>query len=138
SALPQFGSAAIGPLIERLDSPQRATGESALTALTTIGPSAVPQLAASLHSGSAARKIAAIKLLRSLGPSSAPAVPDIAALLDDPLVGTTGRLFRAGRRRRRSRRRGHEDSHRHRPAPPARCHPRTGRGAQRSAHRPRA
>jgi hypothetical protein len=89
NALPQFGSAAIGPLIERLDSPQGATGESAMTALTTIGPSAVPQLAASLHSGSAARKFAAIHLLRSLGPSSAAAVPDIAALLDDPLVGSS-------------------------------------------------
>jgi hypothetical protein len=89
ATLPQFGSAAIGPLIERLDSPQHGTGESALTALTMIGPSAIPQLTASLHSGSAARKIAAIKLLRSFGPSAGPAVPDIAVLLDDPLVGTT-------------------------------------------------
>src|SRR4051794_4118891 len=47
SALPQFGMAAVGPLIERLDSPQRETGEAAAATLAVIGPPAVPQLAAS-------------------------------------------------------------------------------------------
>src|SRR5215472_9131945 len=83
--LPQFGVAAVGPVIERLDSAQRETAEAASATLVVIGAPAVPQLAASLHSGSAARRMAAIGILKTIGPASASAAPDVAGLLDDSM-----------------------------------------------------
>src|SRR4051794_8729449 len=67
--LPQFGAAALRPLIDRLDAPDPAVASSASAALSTIGPSAAGELARCLASGSPARRTAAVELLRTFTPA---------------------------------------------------------------------
>lgn len=91
--LPAFGVDSARPLIERLDARDPGVASAAKTALSTLGPAAVPELARSLRSGSPARHLAAIELLSALGTASSPASSDIAALLDDPNVGSAAARY---------------------------------------------